>query len=573
MTTGQGVSVEAYGGAENRAVTSSPPLPRSPTLHDFEPLLLAELILLRAAAQGSIAKIAYQRPRNATPDVRVRAEFLAFLARGGSEDAPIAGNRLQILGACVVGRLDLRHSTVPVDLWLYRCVFATAPLFAGAHLTGSLSFPGSAVPGLDAEGARIDGELAFNAGCALHGELRLNRARIGRDLNCERMQQRPSSKFTGALPCRLVADGLHVGGDVILSGGVDALGELRFRGAQIQGDLRASSAHIAAALESDGARGVALNLDRANIGGQLLLDAGFSAAGQVRLQRVHVGGDLDATGAGFDAIGDAGWGDAAAVLLDRARIGGALILRGLQRPLEGTSLIDARVGSLIDDAHSWGAHHQLDGFGYARFGDQAPADATMRLGWLATQRTAGGSAYRPDPWRRVIRVLRRMGHERSASEVAIGRERHLRKSGLIGADLPAGTRWLARAAHAAWGLLAGYGHRPLRVLAMSAALWLLCAGAYWGAAQSDLMAPTQQAARSARPPTTLRPFAFSLDVLLPLIDLREQRRWAPAMRDDDYASPAGGVQLLIWFEALWGWFASLALIAMVSGLADRDRRI
>ena len=87
------------------------------------------------------------------------------------------------------------------------------------------------------------------------------------------------------------------------------------------------------------------------------------------------------------------------------------------------------------------------------------------------------------------------------------------------------------------------------------------------------MAPTQQAARSARPPTTLRPFAFSLDVLLPLIDLREQRRWAPAMRDDDYASPAGGVQLLIWFEALWGWFASLALIAMVSGLADRDRRI
>lgn len=566
------VSLEVDRRPENRAVTSPPPLPHSPTLHDFEPLLLAELILLRAAAEGSIAKIAYQRPRNATPDVRLRAEFLAFLARGGGEGAPVANKRLQILGACIVGRLDLRHATVPVDLWLYRCVFATAPLLTGAHLTGSLSFPGSAVPGLDAEGARIDGELAFNAGCALHGELRLTRARIGRDLNCERMQQRPSSKFTGVLPCRLIADGLHVGGDVILSGGVDALGELRFRGAVIEGDLRASSAHIAAALESDGARGVALNLDRVQIGGQLMLDAGFSAAGQVRLQRARIGGDLDATGAGFDAIGDAGWGNAAAVLLDRARIGGALILRGLQRPLEGTSLIDARVGSLVDDAQAWGAHHQLDGFGYVRFGEEAPTDATMRLGWLATQRAAGVRAHRPDPWRRVIRVLRRMGHERSASDVAIGRERHLRRTGLIGADLPAGTRWLARAAHASWGALAGYGHRPLRLLAISAALWLVCAGAYWWAADSHLMASTQPSPGTAQSPTALRPFAYSLDTLLPVIDLREQRRWVPAVRDDDLATPAGGVQLLIWFESLWGWFASIALLAIVSGLTDRDRR-
>lgn len=552
-------------------MTSPPSLPRAPTLHDFEPLLLAELILLRAAAEGTIAKIGYQLPRHATPDVRLRAEFLAFLARGGGEGAPVAGQRLQVLGGCIVGRLDLRHSTVPVDLWLYRCVFAVAPLLGGAHLRGNLSFPGSALPGLDAEGARIDGELALNAGCALHGELRLNRATIGRDLNCERMQQRPSSKFSGTLPCRLVADGLQVGGDVILSGGVDALGELRFRGATIAGDVRASSARIAAVLEADGTRGVALNLDRATIGGQLLLDAGFSAAGQVRLQRVRVGGDLDASGAGFDAIGDAGWGDTAAVLLDRARIGGALILRGLQRPLEGTSLIDARAATLIDDAHAWGTHHQLDGFGYTRLGDDAPTDATMRLGWLATQQVSASQPYRPDAWRRVIRVLRRMGHDRSASEVAIGRERHLRRSGLIGREMPAATRWLARAAHATWGLLAGYGHRPLRVLATSVLLWLACAGLYGWAADEKLMTATSRDGTPAQA-AALRPFAYSFDVMLPLIDMRERQRWAPRRDDGALPGAADGVQLLIWCEAIWGWFASLALLAIATGLTDRDRR-
>ena len=186
--------------SQNPAVTS--PHPPNLTLQDFEPLLLAELILLRAAATGEIAKVGYRRPRTATPDVRLRAEFLAFLARGGGAGAPVAGRRLQVLGACIIGRLDLRGADVPMSLWLYRCVFGAVPSIEGAHVGGSLSFPDCALPGLHAEGCRIDGELAFNSGCEVHGELNLARARIGGDLNCERMQQRRSTKFSYTLPCR-----------------------------------------------------------------------------------------------------------------------------------------------------------------------------------------------------------------------------------------------------------------------------------------------------------------------------------------------------------------------------------
>ena len=535
-----------------------------PALHDFEPLLLAELILLRAATDGSIAKIGYQRPRNATPDVRLRAEFLAFLARGGGPGARVHGSRLQVLGACIVGRLDLSHSRIPLSLWLYRCVFAVAPVLDGAHVLGNLSFRDSALPGLHAEGLRVDGELAMNAGCSMHGELHLARARISQDLNCERLQLRPSTKFADTLPCRLVADGVCIGGDVIVSS-VEAVGELRFAGARIEGDLRATGAALSAELDASGARGAALTLDRAHIGGHVALDAGFSVAGQVRLHRTRIGGDLDCSGADFDIVGDAGWGRAA-VLLDRAQIGGALNLQQLQRPLEGSSLIDTRAGTLLDDAQTWGTHHALDGFAYTRLGPAAPTDATMRLGWLATQRTGQSG---PEPWRRLIKVLRRMGRDDSAAEVAIGRERHLRRSGLIGASTPAALRWLPRLGHALFGAFAGYGHRPLRPLLAMFVLWLGCAGVYWAAADTGLLAPTQQTAHGQ---ARLRPLAYSLDVMVPLVDLREQRRWAPRADDAGPASPAALLQLLTWFESLCGWLATLTLLAIATGLTDRDRR-
>jgi hypothetical protein len=556
-------------------VTNPPPHSTTSKLQDFEPLLPAEAILLRAAADGGIAKIGYQRPRNAAPELRLRAEFLAFLARGGSEGARVAGDRLQVLGACIVGRLDLSQRRVPVSLWMYRCLFAQAPQFDGAQIAGSLSFPDCALPGLHADAIRVDGELAFNAGCSVHGELNLARARIGRDLNCERMHLHASTRFAHALPCRLVADGAQIGGDVILSGGVDATGALGFEGARIHGGLHASGAHVSAGLDADGSRGAALNLDRARIGGDVLLGAGFSAAGQVRLLRTRIGGDLDCRGADFDAIGDAGWGDAAAVLLDRAQIGGVLNVQQLQRPLEGSSLVDARAGTLLDDAQTWGAHHSLDGFSYARFGATAPTDATMRLGWLATQRAGQfGNEFRPEPWQRVIKVLRRMGRDDHATEVAIGRERHLRRIGLIGRSAPASLRWLPRLGHALFGGLAGYGHRPLRVLVGAFVLWLACAGVYWAADENGIMAPTQPhpQPQSARSTVRLQPLAYSLDVLLPLIDLRQQRRWAPAITDAGITSPAALVQALSWFEAACGWFATLALLVIATGLTDRDRR-
>jgi hypothetical protein len=573
--------------------TASPskPRPLASALQHFAPLLPAELLVLHAALVGNIAKIGLRRPRGPTPEVRVRAEFIAFLARGGSAGALVAGRRLQIVGACIVGRIDLERAKIPMSVWLYRCLLDTAPVFDDAHVAGNLSLPDCALPGLRAQGCRIDGDLALNAGCSVDGELLLNRARIGRDLNCERMHLRSNGPAAPALHRLLSADSARIGGDVLLNEGFEAIGELRFVAARIRGNLRARNARLTADLDEAGARGVALNLDRVQVGGHVHLDAGFSAAGQVRLQRARIGGDLDCSGAAFDAAGDASWGEnSAALLLDRARIGGALVLRRLPDPLQGASLADARVGSLLDDAQTWGQHHVLDGFAYTRLAADAPTDAPMRLGWLARQAAPHvGADYRPEPWRRLIKVLRRMGREPSASDVAIGRERHLRRAGRVGLGAPAPLRWLARLGHDLFGVFAGYGHRPLRLLASAAALWLLCGALYWAAAEHGAVAPgaarlladprlARCRTECANLPVTLpsfKPFVYSMELLLPLVDLQQGRHWAPARNvlavDVERAIGVPVLMTLTWLEAACGWLACLTLFASVTGLVDRDR--
>ena len=460
--------------------------PAAPSWADFEPLLPAERLVLRAAASGEIARIGYRRPHAPAPELQVRAAFLAFLARGAGKKERLAGGDLQTMGAWIVGRLDLAAAALPMSLWFYRCSFTAVPVFDGAHVRGSLTFSDCALPGLRAEDARVDRDLAITAGCNVEGAVRLAHTAVGGDLNCERLRLGSGSPAPTTPRRMFVADGMRIAGNANLRGGVEAVGEVRFVAAQIGGDLQAGGAHLTADIDSAGMRGVAFNLDRARVGGTVALDCGFSAAGTVRMRQVRIHGDLDCSGAALDAVGDASWGACGSALrLDRARIGGALVLQRLQAPLQGASLADARAGTLTDDAGSWGRQHVLDGFAYKRFGPGAPTDASSRLDWLLRQDSAHLALdHRPDPWRRVVRVLRRMGHGPSAAHVAIGRERHLRRIGHVGRGAPRPLRWLARLAHDAWGLAAGYGHRPARLLGIAAAVCLLGAAGWWAAERS-----------------------------------------------------------------------------------------
>lgn len=77
--------------------------------------------------------------------------------------------------------------------------------------------------------------------------------------------------------------------------------------------------------------------------------------------------------------------------------------------------------------------------------------------------------------------------------------------------------------------------------------------------------------------TGFSPFAYSLDLILPLVDLQQEHDWAPMIStptttsafwtwssNDEYF-----IRFLIWFEILFGWVSSLLLVAVVSGLTKR----
>jgi hypothetical protein len=130
----------------------------------------------------------------------------------------------------------------------------------------------------------------------------------------------------------------------------------------------------------------------------------------------------------------------------------------------------------------------------------------------------------------------------------------------------------------------------LRLIATAGAVWLLFGGVYWVAAEQRAFAPNaalvlaEPRLAPCRPdcaqlPSTMpgfQPLVYSLEVLMPLIDLQQTRHWAPAR--DAWAVEVEGLtgvpllRMLTWLEAWSGWMLGLTLLASTTGLTDRDRK-
>lgn len=78
--------------------------------------------------------------------------------------------------------------------------------------------------------------------------------------------------------------------------------------------------------------------------------------------------------------------------------------------------------------------------------------------------------------------------------------------------------------------------------------------------------------------TTFQPLAYSLDLILPLVDLQQDKDWAPMVTRARTSNPTGDteqfplghfIRIVMWFEILFGWMASLMLVAILSGLVRK----
>ncbi len=243
----------------------------------------------------------------------------------------------------------------------------------GARITGNLDLAGAVLsaPGpdaLDLTGLVVDGSLiagrhdtVTDAVFSSDGRVRMAGARIGGDLLLtgavlrrhdlllpERPENdsRPPIVPEGAVDpgAALIADRIHVQGNVELDDGATCTGTVRLPGAVVGGFLRLSGAHLTGPYPAPD-RGVALLGDGIEIGGELEARRTGRPAlvchGGLRLVDAHIRGSAVLTGVTLTAP------DRDALHGDRMRVGGDLSLRAVT--VEGTvRLQNATVGTTLD---------------------------------------------------------------------------------------------------------------------------------------------------------------------------------------------------------------------------------
>lgn len=480
------------------------------------------------------------------PNKIVRAGFLRFLLLGGDESAPVHEKGVQLTGASIEGDLDLTNSVVPHGITLVVCKFNGAFSLFRAHIRGRLTLDGShLLQGLSADGSRCDGGVILRNGFHAYGEVRFARAHIGIDLNCSGGQFEPKKDF-------------------------------------------------------------ALNAEGAVVNGNIFLRDEFKATRNVNLMCAQIGGDLSCVNrVRIDGL----------LALLGATIKGKLLLRGVCSPVRVLAH-GLEVGYLEVSGSSWAKGSVLTGLVYKSLGGEDPIDAAEWIRWLKLQHDhdlgedEAKRSFRPQPWKQLQKVLREMGHDADAREVGVAYEDQLRKADQIGQITNAkdGNRWgpklrrqSLRVLHWLFGFLAGYGYHPLRLFMSLVGVWLFCGGMYWWLALSphNAIGPTDPlvfqnnayaacaekengtwvlCAQLPAEYTAFSSLAYSLDILLPLVDLGQEKRWGPLVPTPTSEffcellsfSTQHLVRLLNWFQILYGWVASLLFVAIVSGMARRS---
>jgi hypothetical protein len=441
----------------------------------------------------------------------------------------------------------------------------------GAQIGGKVVFEGAQLSNPDGTALDLSGVIVgaslLCSGLTTQGEVRLASAQIGGALNMS------GARLTNPGRPTINADGITIGQSAHCGEGFTAEGEVRLLGGRVGGFLDFRRARLAnPGGQALVGHGLTVNL-------AMFCRDGFTVEGELALPGAHIGSMLDLAGAclsnpggealdgfgltvqdlrcrdGFTAEGEVrlpGARISRQLRFDGARLanphGVALDLAAAQvtdlylqprEPPDGiVDLTNARVGSFSDDPATWPAIARLGGFVYDTLeNDQVGVRA--RLGWV--HRHPGG--YTPQVYEQLAAAYRRAGQDEAARVVLIAKHWHRRQT----LNLP-GKLWN-------WLLYVtvGYGYRT-----WLAGLWLLGLLAV-GTLVFDRAYPTHMAAAS-QPTPPFHPVAYTLDVLVPVVDLGQQGTWIPQ----------GAALAWSWVLTGAGWVLTTAVVAGLTRILKRD---
>lgn len=318
-------------------------------------LLPAEDALLASISKGDLCwseqlyegqAWPFDKPDKERPgkDARVRAEFVRLLALGSDPACAVHEKGIKLAGVFIEGVLDLSYCDVRCSLQFSNCWFEKSLILRGARIVG-LELVGCRVPGIDARAASFVGGIDLSWGSRCDGGIWLHEAKIGGSLSCEASRIAIDSNGRS-----IIAQSTEIGGNVYLRSGFLADGQIWLQGCTIGGDLDCGSGRFQVKAKNDARAkngpGIAIIARYAKIGGNVLMNNGFEAAGGAWLRGLEIGGDLSCEGGSFH--GRTADGQGIALDITSAKIKGNVNFGDGFRATGEVSLHSCEVGGSVE---------------------------------------------------------------------------------------------------------------------------------------------------------------------------------------------------------------------------------
>ncbi|MFJ7268367.1 membrane-associated oxidoreductase [Streptomyces sp. NPDC099050] len=452
------------------------------------------------------------------PDRTVRAEVLAFLLLRGA--APLDGQvpGLNVRGARITGKLNLKYADIEHAIRLRACWFERKPLLYGARLR-IVSLSDSALPGLTASTVSVDIALKLSC-CRITGPVRLAGARIAGGLFLQKAVIGTAGPAEAGQEAALQFNHADIGTDVIAME-LTVHGQTRINGATVGGQINFDDARLLA----PGA--TALHAEILNVGTDLRAMR-LEARGRVNLTGSRIPGQLNLAYARLINPGGI-------ALRASSCVAGEVWLRNCPTVQGDVNLRRSQFDLLHVAPETWPQQIRIAGLSYRALSPHVPAE--QRLPVLAREE----SGYLPHAYEQLAAAYRTAGDEAGARTVLLAKLRRHRDT------LPRVARF--------WGLLqdatVGYGFRPLR-----AAGWLLA------------LLITGTLAYGLHPPRELKPgeapefnpVFYTLDLMVPIISFGQEAAY----------TPDGWYQWLSYLLIVTGWVLATTTAAGVSRSLQRQ---
>ncbi len=536
-----------------------------------------------------------------TPQNTITAEFLRFLLLGGDDNNPIHERGVNIRGYYITGQLDLRGCEVKFNIGLVNCRFEKQPIFQDCKILGHLSLEYShCANGFNGQGMLIAKNLFMRNGFQCHDECSLMGAEIGGQWNCT------SGVFENKIGYSINADGIKVGSDVLFNEQFTSHGECDLLGAEIGGQWNCEGGKFA------NENGKSINADGIKVGRDVFFNGKFTSNGECRLLGAVIGGQWNCVGGTFankseikkdNETNEIKYGDA--IQAQKIIVKNGIFLNNIE--YNGIlDLFGAEIDTLQDDDTSW--KHRIYDIEDCKIRTFAGDNIDRRLEMLENQVSKNYHS----SYQNCMRVYERTGESDKYKQVAVALERRITKNTSFG--IKKIVRWL-------FGGLSDYGHNLPKLFWIFIVIWLSTSFIYYFAAYYGLFAPSDSQTLyyqhiteanenktengenitilpesmsnlymackvnqdkennwytcKALPPeyATLSPIAYSLDLLLPFVDLGQDKYWGVKI---DTPKPNGfeelftnwtynhGVRIVIWFEILFGWVLGAILLSVIS---------